>query len=121
MKDKLQLHEIAGYLPYGLKCQYQFISKITGYTELRIGAVLGLKQGLCEIQILINNKSNDPIWEKIDLNTKPILRPVSDLTKEITHNGKTFVPLVELFNIRYASGAYEIIETYSKETNSVLN
>lgn len=83
MKEQIQLHEIACYLPYALNCQYQFISKITGHTELRIGNVLGLKQGLHEIQILINNKSNDPVWEKIDLNTKPILRSMSDLTDEM--------------------------------------
>jgi hypothetical protein len=30
---------------------------------------------------------------------KPALRPLSDLTKEITHNGKTFVPIKELFRM----------------------
>lgn len=29
----------------------------------------------------------------------PILRPLSDLTKPITHNGETFVPIVELEKI----------------------
>lgn len=27
---------------------------------------------------------------------KPILRPLSDLTKEIIHNGNTFIPIVEI-------------------------
>ena len=31
--------------------------------------------------------------------TKPILRPLSDLTKEIEHNGEKFVPIDELNNI----------------------
>lgn len=30
---------------------------------------------------------------------KPILRPMSDLTKEITHRGETFVPMVKLASI----------------------
>lgn len=29
----------------------------------------------------------------------PILRPLSDLTKEITHNGETFVPLVRILEL----------------------
>ena len=32
---------------------------------------------------------------------KPILHPLSDLTKEIDHNGKKFVPMVELAKISY--------------------
>ncbi len=32
-------------------------------------------------------------------NVKLILRPLSDLTKEITYNGETFVPIVRLFEM----------------------
>lgn len=32
-------------------------------------------------------------WRYAHLNIKPILRPLSDLTKEIAHNGETFCPL----------------------------
>lgn len=32
-------------------------------------------------------------------NYRPVLRPMSDLTKEITHRGEKFVPLVELAKI----------------------
>ena len=35
----------------------------------------------------------------IPIESMPILRPLSDLTKPITHNGETFVPLVELAKI----------------------
>ena len=35
------------------------------------------------------------IWSR---NIKPILRPLSDLTKEIEHNGEKFVPIVYLCN-----------------------
>ena len=35
----------------------------------------------------------------IPIESTPILRPLSDLIKPITHNGETFVPLVELAKI----------------------
>lgn len=34
-------------------------------------------------------------------NYRPILRPISDLAKEITHKGEKFVPIVELAKIAY--------------------
>lgn len=55
---------------------------------------------------------------------KPILRPLSDLTKEITHNGETFVPLIKLKNsgtdlneIRYKDyqKCYSIIDNEEHE------
>lgn len=35
-------------------------------------------------------------------NVKPILRPLSSLTKEIEHKGEKFVPIIELAKINYA-------------------
>lgn len=40
--------------------------------------------------------------------TKPILRPLSDLTKPITHNGETFVPIVELAKIAYSKLKWDV-------------
>lgn len=34
-------------------------------------------------------------------NVKPILHPLSDLTKEIEHNGEVFTPYIELLRISY--------------------
>jgi hypothetical protein len=54
------------------------------------------------ISIGLNNKS----FKVIQLNHlndyKPILHPLSDLTKEIEHNGEKFVPIVELAKIAYS-------------------
>lgn len=39
-------------------------------------------------------------WEEDDVymsEMKPVLHPLSDLTKEITHNGETFIPIMRLF------------------------
>lgn len=46
---------------------------------------------------------------------KPILHPLSDLTKEIEHNGEKFVPIVELAKI---SSMVDDINKYEISTNS---
>ena len=78
-KEKLTLKELAGYLAYGLK----------GVEA--IGNPMHILHTLD-----LNNK---PVWRNKEfpalvgrIDCKPILRPLSDLTKEITHNGETFVP-----------------------------
>lgn len=67
--EKLELKHLAGYLPYGLEMLYNndFISP-----RKRKLSVDGY-------QFLVGN-------------AKPILCPLSDLTKEIEVNGKKFVP-----------------------------
>ena len=79
MEQKIELKDIAGYLPYGL-LNY---NKKDLYTLVTIGnSCIGGKYSLC---------LNDGI--------KPILRPISDLYKEIEHNGLKEVPIVELAKI----------------------
>lgn len=73
MENKITLNQLSPYLPYGLK-----VSKIhTLHTEPGIG-------NINQIIRAVNKGMNQ---------YKPILRPLSDLTKEITHNGETFVPI----------------------------
>ena len=86
---KLELKHLAGYLPYGLK--YKDIPK--GFDGIR------------ELDI----KTFDWCLE----NGKPILRPLSDLTKEIEVNGEKFVPYINLAK-KYAemSGYNEDIRIY---------
>lgn len=81
---KLEIKHLAPYLPYGLKMNY------------------GIH---CPVLCGLNN--TDSIWLKyIDGYTreqhigdyKPILRPLSDLTKPITHDGETFVPKLWLYH-----------------------
>jgi hypothetical protein len=66
---KLELKHIVGYLPYGLKMisQNDFVSPLI--RELRVDG----------FQFMIETR-------------KPILRPLSDLTKEIEIDGKKFTP-----------------------------
>ena len=91
MKRKLELHEIAGYLPYGLgiKCNITKAHTLFGYYKT-------FYQQWEEWAVV-----NDPDEENQTSNVlfddiAPILRPLSDLYKPITHNGEEIVPIVEL-------------------------
>jgi len=73
MKNReLKLKDIAGYLPYGLN-----------YMNVR-------KQNTFTIFDHLHNLIKDSEY------IKPILRPLSDLYKPITHNGKEQTPILEL-------------------------
>jgi len=72
---RLELKYLAPYLPYGLKC------------EVGQG---GIRRMIAET---IMTESFIGIDDVLLYAHKPILRPLSDLTKEIEHNGENFVPL----------------------------
>ncbi|GHE35057.1 hypothetical protein [Sphingobacterium griseoflavum] len=75
--DKLTLEHLAPYLPYGLKIiDNGEVNTITG--------IIGNK-------VFIEGCHRNG-YSSID-EVKPILRPLSDLTKEIDHNGERFVPI----------------------------
>lgn len=81
----MELKHWAAYLPYGLKLQV-----------IDTGTVFELKD------FFIKNKEIRIAYGK----SLPILRHISDLTKEIEHNGEKFVPLENLksdFDYRYDS------------------
>lgn len=69
---KLELKHLAPYLPYGLEIWFK--------TSKRV-----------KIHTMSANNINDVLH--YTTNYKPILRPLSDLTKEIEHNGEKFVPI----------------------------
>ena len=76
----LELKDICGYLPYGLmQKHYNVVCSFTIATQSCMG-----KDVFHEMPIRFG---------------KPILRPMSDLTEEITHRGEKFVPL-DVFNDR---------------------
>lgn len=63
-----------------------------------------------------------PLVVILNSNTvKPILRPMSDLSTTIHHDNTSFTPIVELFNTKYASGAYDVIEIESTDNSCSLN
>jgi len=92
MERKLELKDIAGYLPYGLKIKLAngFIGEISKIAarDYEFTAIYG---NCCSTDWLS--------WKFIGERHKIILRPLSDLYKIITHNGKEIVPIVELAKI----------------------
>jgi len=85
---KLELKHIAPYLPYGLK-----------YVP---------KHNEDDIQLLSIGMLHPQNIESV----KPILRPLSDLTEVIEHEGKEFVPLRVLWKEKYPHDGLN--KSYSK-------
>jgi hypothetical protein len=82
----LELSQIAGYLPYGLCVETETAGKkqvfrvttlwASGIVELAPLSIVGYNQGKLST-------------------VKPILRPLSDLYRTVTHNGEEIEPIVE--------------------------
>ena len=83
----LELKDICVYLPYGLKYQW---------TNMKSVRLISMTD---EVDYS-SQHSLSTAWEwMMHRQARPILRPMSDLTKEITHRGEKFVPL-DVFNDR---------------------
>jgi hypothetical protein len=91
-EDKELLYKaLCGYLLYKLKVS--IINNELGEIK-KIDTLTGC-QCFDEDEIWIYTPKNEWLIEEV----KPILRPLSDLTKEITHNGKVITPIRELFKM----------------------
>ncbi len=89
---KLESKYLAGYLPYELRIKNKT-------TDMPLtGAYL--------------DELNDPLFG-FDDTFKPILHPLSDLTKEIEVNGKKFVPIEVLNNMLFTK--HSKLEYYDSE------
>ena len=79
--EKLTIKELAPYLPYGLK-------------------VLSERGTVYELDVYYNMMGSGiekrDLYSVLENGMKPILRPLSQLTEEIEHNGKKFVPIDEI-------------------------
>jgi len=96
---KLELKHLSPYLPYKLNCL--------------CGKKIEVIQGLRNETYFIDKGSNYSYGYIEDC--KPILRPLSDLTKEINLKGKEFMPLKQLFiEIIENSLDYEEIKIYTQ-------
>ncbi|MDR0266059.1 hypothetical protein D3C87_485960 [compost metagenome] len=87
--DKLKLEHLAPYLPYGLKAE--MLDYKSDYVGKQYDEIVGFHQWdkNCLYWSTLTIGGSKPNIERI----KPILRPLSDLTKEIEHKGKKFIPL----------------------------
>lgn len=81
---QLEIKHIAPYFPYNLKWKLAngFIGNILYLTKESISFYYGA--------------STTDVYSLSKLRHKPLLRPLSSLTKEITHNGEKFVPIERL-------------------------
>ncbi|MBP9793323.1 MAG: hypothetical protein KBC56_04925 [Flavobacterium sp.] len=88
--EKLKISEVAPYLPYGLKlniiCKPAF--------KNRDNIVTVETWNISDVQ--------QPFQKRYSvLSVKPILRPLSDLIKEIEVDGEKFVPIEKLFELNH--------------------
>ena len=109
----LELKHLAPYLPYRLKCKYKDkILELDGCSN----------HGKSKISLLTINEGNRTAFMLAEVNEcKPILRPLSDLTKEIEVNGTKFVPAFVFLKNDYKQWEFKKIEVadYFKELKSV--
>ena len=88
---KLELRHLAPYLPYGLKMKWIEGDMIYKLTRLSTAGLACVDE----------NGYRTPFdYEHI----KPILRPLSDLSEKIEHEGKKFVPMNKLPRV----GVYDV-------------
>ena len=96
MERKLDLKDIAGYLPYGLAILNGNESdKIIGYEVKDEDEHKGEY-----VQIFSLFRGGLQNYTEIK-NITPVLRPLSDLYRTITHSGKEIVPIVEIACIAF--------------------
>ena len=87
--NRLELKHLSPYLPYGLRAINTFKEKVE---------VLGIQNGNESVSnvLWLFRHSNGDYLKGYLYDCKPVLRPLSDLTKEIEVNGERFVPMIKL-------------------------
>ena len=105
---KLELRHLAGYLPYGLRLR------------TIIKPAFRNRDNIVEFTTWNLNDISLPLTKRYSMKEcKPILRPLSDLTKEIEHNGRNFIPIREIYRLQEwdwdESDDETILEIYSDE------
>ena len=92
---KLEIRHLAPYLPYGLSIDTSHWDNEPSPIGKNIVAGIRGEDFICQYGWASTHgrmiEQEYSIYE-----SKPILRPLSDLTKEIEHNGELFIPLYKL-------------------------
>ena len=105
---KLELKHIAPYLPYGLNVTFE--------GDDLIHEVVGLSIASKGVELM--SQFGDYGMAGIE-DCRPILRPLSDLDKNITHKGKTFNPVKELIKMPLTKENNALMAFYSLNTIGV--
>ena len=106
---KLELKHITPYLPYGLKGLItDVIENENWHDEV---------ESVCFVDNVLTFGDACDVYldEPNETTFNPILRPLSDLTKEIEHNGEKFVPIERLaywFDFTYLDTLSLYIQEY---------
>ena len=91
MNKELTLEHLSGYLPYGLKAE--MLDYKSDYVGRQYDVIIGVHQWSKNGDwCLLTDGGSKPSFNHI----KPILRPLSDLTKEIEVGGNLIKPIDEL-------------------------
>lgn len=89
----LEFKYLALYLPHELRGKIVMRNgNLSGEMHITFEMLIGSDME----DIPTVNRGKIHVWNKDKYQIKPILRPLSDLTKEIEHNGKKFVPIEKL-------------------------
>lgn len=107
METKLTINELAPYLPYKLQICYRVLDLENGNPNTdnpddRMKDCIMIMNGARLDQCLLPETDR---WYDKNSVFKPILRPLSDLTREIEHNGKIITPMLELYKV--AKGVFQ--------------
>lgn len=101
-----QVHkQIISYLPYGVRCE--ILNYKSDYVGLRYSTLNGFYHIIGEPYFTYDGGSTG----KSIKDMKIILRPLSDLTKEIEVNGEKFIPLEKLNEDVISKYRLEIIDS----------
>ena len=92
---ELEFKHIAPYLPYGLN--WFCLDKDS--REIEELPLVSINLASEELSIGGMDITIDELPYPNGLTIKPILRPISDLTKEIEVNGEKFVPIIALYRL----------------------
>jgi hypothetical protein len=96
--EKLTLEHLAPYLAYGLK----MINK-ANYEQTGMANILELCSLVCNNSMYVRELGSK---QRIEYHL-PILRPLSDLTKEIEHNGEKFIPCQKIIDLTSYGDSYK--------------
>ena len=92
---ELELKHLSAYLPYSLKCSVmgEFIDDYDEPPIPKVFEIVGLDKDYVEYQ-----EEGSTVTEQcVFSDCFPLLRPMSDLTKEIFIDGKKVIPINEMF------------------------
>jgi hypothetical protein len=104
---KLELKHLAPYQEHKVKLMFKGEKYNIGYLSTK--------------RIAFINQTNELIkmtWEQASIKVKPILRPLSDLTKEIEVNGEKFIPIRKILK---EVGINYPLECYNQDEQWILN